>query len=57
MIKNLVPLGGKLEERKWLIAGLAAFIAVAAAVISVLVYFSKREEMAENEAEEDCFAE
>ena len=57
MIKNLVPLGGKLEERKWLIAGLAAFIAIAAAVISVLVYFSKKEEETGEVVEEDCFAE
>jgi hypothetical protein len=57
MLKKIVYPGVKLEEKKWLIASLAAGIAILAAVISVLVYFSKKdsESEAEIEVEEDCF--
>lgn len=53
MLKKFSPIVGKLEDKKWLIAGISAGIAIAAAVISIFVYFSKRED----EVEEDCFAE
>ena len=56
MIKGLVPKVGSLEKKKWLIAGILTGIAIAAAVVSVLVYFSKKEKL-EAEIEEDCFAE
>lgn len=57
MLKKIAYPGVKLEDKKWLIASLAAGIAVLAAVISVLVYFSKKDngEETEIEAEEDCF--
>ena len=54
MIKGLVPKVESLEKKKWLIAGIVAGIAIAAAVVSVLVYFSKKDKE-ETEIEEDCF--
>lgn len=54
MIKDLIPSSGMFEKKKWLIAGIAAGIAIAAAVVSVLVYFSKKDKE-ETEIEEDCF--
>ncbi len=39
------------KDKKWLIAAIAAGIAVAAAAISAIVYFSKQDDA----AEEDCF--
>ncbi len=48
-IKNTVA---KIEDKKWVVAVLAAGIALAAAVISVLVFFAKKDE--EAETEEDC---
>jgi hypothetical protein len=51
-MKKLVKLGGKFEEKKWLITGLAAGIAILAAIISVFVYMSKKDnEVAEFEEE------
>ncbi len=41
----------KIEDKKWTVAIIAAGIAVAAAAISLIVYFSKKEDDAE-----DCFA-
>ena len=55
MLKKIAYPGVKLEDKKWIIASLAAGIAVLAAVISVLVYFSKKEKPDETEIEEDCF--
>ncbi len=44
----------KIKDRKWMIALIAAGIAVAAAAISIIVYFGKKE----NEVfEEDYFVE
>lgn len=55
MLKKMASTGVKLEEKKWLIASLAAGIAILAAAISVLVYFSKKDNKQEIEVEEDCF--
>lgn len=53
MLTKIANSIGKFEDKKWIIALIAAGIAVLAAAISVIVYFSKKEE----EMEEDCFAE
>ncbi len=55
MLKKIAYPAIKLEDKKWIIATLAAGIAVLAAVISVLVYFSKKDNEQETEVEEDCF--
>ena len=53
MLKKMASTGVKLEEKKWLIASLAAGIAILAAAISVLVYFSKKDNKQEIEVEEE----
>ena len=55
MLKKITYPAIKLEDKKWIIALLAAGIAVLAAAISVLVYFSKKDNEPETEVEEDCF--
>lgn len=59
MLKKICPIAKKLEENRWIIASFAAVIAVLAAAISVIVYFSKKSDKAEceTEDEEDCFIE
>ena len=53
MLKKIEETVAKIGDKKWIIAAISAGIAFAAAAISVIVYFSKKEE----EAEEDCYAE
>ncbi len=53
-MKAIAKIVSKIEDKKWVIAMIAAGIAVAAAVISVIVYFGNKEE---KQAEDDIFAE
>jgi len=55
-MKRLIKLGGKFEERKWLITALAAGIAILAAGISIYVYMSRRDNKVA-EFEEDYYVE
>ena len=55
-MKKFIRLGGKVEEKKWLITALAAGIAILAAIISVFVYMSKRDGQIA-EFEEDYYVE
>lgn len=55
-MKRLVKLGGKFEEKKWIITSLAAGIAILAAVISIFVYMSKKDSQVA-EFEEDYYVE
>lgn len=49
-IKNTIE---GIQDKKWIIAAIAAGISVAAAVIGVLVYFSKKEDEEESIFEEE----
>ncbi len=50
MIEKVTNALVSVKDKKWLVGAIAAGIAVAAALISVIVYISKKEE-------EDCFEE
>lgn len=53
MLKKIGEAVARIEDKKWIIVAISAGIAVAAAAISIIVYFGKKEE----EVEEDCYAE
>ncbi len=56
MLKGLSRYVGKFEDRKVLIGLIAVLIAIAAATISILVFFGRDKEE-EEEISEECFAE
>ena len=49
MIQRFNGVMGKVRDKKWVIVAIAAGIAVAAAVIGAIVYFSKQEDVTEDD--------
>ncbi len=57
MIKALANCIEKTEEKRMLIAGISALIAIVAAIVSIIIILDNKHKKDEEYVEEDCFAE